>query len=151
MTSLESNTTLKIMEASVFEPCCICFEHSLLRTCCGFAIKVWCDWSYFYLVLKSWVLVLGLNVARLFHKKDSINRFHGSSAVNLSWFGLVLIYQMVICRARGGIDLLKTQSVWETKGSRPSCSLIYIGETWQIQSVLHEQTGTGLSTSWHNS
>lgn len=32
MTSLESNTTLKIMEASVFEPCCICFEHSLLRT-----------------------------------------------------------------------------------------------------------------------
>lgn len=28
------------------------------------------------------------------HKLDSIYRFHGSSAVNLSWIGLVVIYQI---------------------------------------------------------
>lgn len=91
------------MEMLVFEPSDVSFElrlNKLLSTFWGCTIKFWWELelpSTCY--CRFWVCrtsALSTSLLMSLHKLDSINRFHGSSAVNLSWIGLVVIYQISI-------------------------------------------------------
>lgn len=91
------------MEMLVFEPSDVSFElrlNKLLSTFRGCTIKFWWElelpstcYRRFWVSRTS---ALSTSLLMSLHKLDSINRFHGSSAVNLSWIGLVVIYQISI-------------------------------------------------------
>lgn len=94
---------LRVMEMLVFEPSEISFElrlNKLLSTFWGCTIKFWWELelsSTFYCrfwVCRTSALSTCTSLLMSVHKLDSINRFHGSSVVNLSWIGLVVLYQI---------------------------------------------------------